>query len=78
MSQRMIRVATNGTPTTPEDIAKAGHGEVRDLWDANRTWLTPGVSEYPGEKSAFVLWNPGQQMVVPAKWQSVPGEYEAE
>ena len=76
MGQRMIRVAAEGPLSTPEGIAAAGQGEVQDLWEANKTWLTQGYSTYPGRKSAFPTWNPGQQMVVPAKWQPVPGEYE--
>lgn len=77
MSQRMVRVGTDGAPSTPEALAASGQGEVRDLWEANKTWLTPGLSSYPGDKSAFPTWNPGQQMVVPARWQAIAGEYEA-
>jgi hypothetical protein len=74
MSQRMIRV---GAMSTPESMAADGRGEVRELWEANKTWLSPGFSDYPGRQSAFTLWNPGQQMVVPAKWQAIAGEYES-
>lgn len=77
MSQRMIRVGTNGASSTPKDLAKEGRGEVIDLWEANKTWLTPGYSSYPGEELAFKLWNPGQQMVVPPRWHAISGEYEA-
>lgn len=76
MSKRMIRVGTGGAPSTPEGLAEAGHGEVRELWEANRTWLSPAISVYERE-SAFTLWNHGQQMVVPPRWRAIPGEYEA-
>lgn len=64
-----------GYRTPPRD-SPPGHGELADLWEVNKTWLTPGLFDYPGSKSAFVVWNLGQQMIVPPKWQPIPGEYE--
>jgi hypothetical protein len=77
MGQRTIRLdVVDNVPKTPEALAAEGHGEVRDLWDANKTWLTPGIFDYPGRGSAFPRWNPGQQMIVPPNWRSLVGEFE--
>jgi hypothetical protein len=73
MGQRTIRV---GELDTPETLAKAGGGEVIDLWDANKGWLTPGITDYPGRATAFKQWNIGQQMFVPPRWRSLRNEYE--
>lgn len=62
---RMYRLQAN---ETPDDIAKRGGGDVKELWAANKTWLS----------SAFAPWNPGQQMVVPSTWQPLEGEYAGE
>jgi hypothetical protein len=62
---RMYRVKPDDTP---ESLARAGKGDKRELYEANRAWLS----------STFHPWNPGQQMVIPATWEPIPDEYPSE
>lgn len=52
---------------TPASLAAAGRGDQRELYESNRTWLS----------TEFLPWNPGQQMVIPAAWKAIDGEYPA-
>lgn len=60
--ERRYRLQKNDTP---ESVAAAGKGDPRELYEANKCWLS----------SDFLPWNPGQQMVIPAAWKPIDGEY---
>jgi hypothetical protein len=60
--ERRYRVQKNDTP---EMIAAAGRGDTRELYEANKTWMS----------TDFKPWNPGQQIVIPGAWTAIGGEY---
>lgn len=61
---RMIRLKPN---ETAKSLAALGNGEPSDLGRVNKFLTSDG--------SAYVPWNPGQQMIVPPTWAAMPDEY---
>jgi hypothetical protein len=60
--ERRYRLQKNDTP---QSLAVAGKGHPEELYAVNKTWIS----------SDFMPWNPGQQMVIPAAWSPIAGEF---